>query len=42
MMDWARYLISLKSGITHVIYHNCAKIEIDSFDSLLFKKKHWH
>ena len=34
MMDWARYLISLRSGITHY-----AKIGIDSFDSLLLEKK---
>ena len=39
MMDWARYLISLRSGITHVIYHNYAKIGIDSFDSLLLEEK---
>ena len=29
-----RYLISVKSGITYIIPHNYAKIEVDSYDSL--------
>ena len=33
-----RYLISQKSGITFVFSHNCAKIKIDSYDSLHLAK----
>ena len=28
---------SIKSGITHTISHNYAKIKVDSYDSLLLK-----
>ena len=28
---------SIKSGITHIISHNYAKIKVDSYDSLLLK-----
>ena len=34
-----RYLMGVKSGITYVISHNYAKINIDSYDSLP-KEKH--
>ena len=30
--------ITVKSGITYVISHNCAKIKIDSFDSFPLEK----
>ena len=29
-----RHLISQKSGITYVISHNCARVKVDSYDSL--------
>ena len=32
-----RYLISVKSGITHLISHNYAKIKVDSYSSLLLE-----
>ena len=31
-------LISVKGGITDIIFHNYAKIEVDSYDSLLLEK----
>ena len=34
-----RYLISVKSGITYVTFHNYAKIKVDSYDSLPLKKQ---
>ena len=33
-----RYLMGVKSGITYVISHNYAKINIDSYDSLPIEK----
>ena len=33
------HLISQKSGIIYVIYHNYTRIKIDSYDSLLLEKK---
>ena len=33
-----RYLMGVKSGITYVISHNYAKINIDSYDSLPVEK----
>ena len=33
-----RYLISKKSGITDIIYHNFARIRIDSYNSLSIEK----
>ena len=32
-----RYLTSVKSGITHLISHNYAKIKVDSYNSLLLE-----
>ena len=34
-----RYLISLKSSITFVFFHNYPKIRVDSYDSLSIEKK---
>ena len=36
--DRIRCLIGLKSGITYVIYHNYAKIKVDSCNSLPLEK----
>ena len=36
--DKIRYLISLKSGFTHIFSHYFTKIKIDSYDSLLIEK----
>ena len=36
--DRIRYLISLKSGITHTFSHYFAKIKVDSCDSLPIEK----
>ena len=33
-----RYIISIKSGIIHIIFHNYAKIKVDSYDSLPLEK----
>ena len=33
-----RYLINVKSGITYIIFHICAKIKIDLYDSLPLEK----
>ena len=33
-----RYLISVKSGATYVISHNCVKIKVDSYNSLPLEK----
>ena len=33
-----RYLISQKSGILYVVYHNYAKIKVNSYDSLALEK----
>ena len=33
-----RYLISVKSGITYVISHNCATIKVHSYDSFPLEK----
>ena len=33
-----RYLISLKSGITYVIYHTFSKFKVDSYDYLPLEK----
>ena len=32
-----RYLISIKSGIKFIIYHNYVKIEVHSYDSLFLQ-----
>ena len=32
-----RYVIGVKSGITYIIFHNYAKIKVDSYDSLPLK-----
>ena len=37
--DRIRYLISVKSGITDIIYHNFAKIKVDSYNFLPLEKK---
>ena len=34
----SKYLITVKSGITYTTYHNCAKIKVDSYDSLPLEK----
>ena len=34
----SRYLIGMTSCITYVIYHNYAKIKVDSYDSLSLEK----
>ena len=34
MHNRIRYLISQKYGITYVIYHNYARIKVDSSDSV--------
>ena len=31
--------LSVKSGITYVILHNCTKIKVDSYDSLPLEKQ---
>ena len=36
--DRIKYLISIKSGITHVFSHYYPKIKIDSYDSLPLEK----
>ena len=36
--DKIRYIISLKSGITYIFSHYCAKIKVDSYDSLPIEK----
>ena len=36
--DRIRYLISLKSGMTHIFCHYFAKIRVDSYDSLPIEK----
>ena len=36
--DNIKYLISEKSGISESIYHNCARIRIDSYNIYLLKK----
>ena len=33
------YNRSVKSGITYIIFHNYAKIKVDSYDSLPLEKK---
>ena len=33
-----KYLITVKSGITYTTYNNCAKIKVDSYDSLPLEK----
>ena len=33
-----RYRLGVKSGITYVIFHNCAKIKVNSYDSLPLQK----
>ena len=33
-----RYLIGVKSGMTYINSHNCAKIKVDSYDSLPLEK----
>ena len=32
--NWIKYIISEKSGTTYIIGHKCAKIKVDSYDSL--------
>ena len=32
------YFIVVKSGITYIIYQNCAKIKVDSYESVLLEK----
>ena len=34
----SRYLIGITSCITYLIYHNYAKIKVDSYDSLSLEK----
>ena len=36
--DRTRYLISLKSGITHIFSYYFAKVKVDSYDSLPIEK----
>ena len=36
-----RYLISVKSGITYVIFHHYPKIKVDSYDPFPLEKKNW-
>ena len=36
--DKIRHIISLKSGITYIFFHYCAKIKVDSYDSLPIEK----
>ena len=38
MKSRIRYLIGVKGGITQVIFHNYAKMKVDSFDSLPLEK----
>ena len=33
-----RYIVSVKSGMTYIIFHNYAKIKVDSYDSLPLEK----
>ena len=33
-----RYLLNMKSSIKYVIHNNCAKIKVDSYDSLTVEK----
>ena len=36
--NWITYFVSVKSGITYIIYHNYAKLKVDSYDSLPLEK----
>ena len=38
MYNMIRYLIGVKSSITYVLFHNYAKIQVHSFNSLLLEK----